>query len=479
MSADDGSNEDGEDETAVDAIRPLATLPIAFRLRGREVAVAGGGEGAAWKAELLASAGARVRVYAPDSVARLRELATRREAVEILSRRWTPEDLSGVALAVLETEDDDEARAFRAAARAAGAPVNVVDRPEFCDFSFTTLVNRSPLVVAISTDGAAPVFAQAIRARIEALLPATLARWAEAAREWRRGVAALGLDFRQRRAFWERFADRALASGRGPEPPDFDALAAALADSEAPARGRVVLVGAGPGDPDLLTLKAVRALQSADVVLYDRLVPPAIVEIARREARRIDVGKRGPGRSPGQAEISKLLVDLASEGKTVVRLKGGDPGVFGRAGEEIAAARAAGIPCTIVPGVTTALAAAAALGLSLSDRDFARRIQFVTAHDSDGAAPERLEWRAMVDPDATTAVYMVGEALPTLVARLLAEGLDPTTPAVMMENVALARERRFVAEIARMPEVVAAEPPAGPRLLLYGRALARLAEDPA
>jgi uroporphyrin-III C-methyltransferase/precorrin-2 dehydrogenase/sirohydrochlorin ferrochelatase len=474
MRVESGSDEDGggtPTDPANYAIRPLATLPVFFKLQDRMAVVAGGGDGAAWKAELLAAAGARVGVYAREPGPRMREIAGRRDTVRIVLRSWASDDLRGAALAVLETEDDEEARAFRAAARAAGAAVNVVDRPEFCDFSFASLVNRSPLVVAISTDGAAPVFAQAIRARIEALLPASFAQWSEAAREWRRRLASLGLDFRQRRSFWERFADLALASaGRAPLTSDFEALTAAQAESEAPARGRVILVGAGPGDPDLLTLKAVRALQSADVVLYDRLSPPAVLELARREARRIDVGKRGPGRSIGQDEISKMLIDLAREGKTVVRLKGGDPGVFGRAHEEVEAERAAGVRCTIIPGVTTALAAAAALGISLSDP--ARRIQFVTARDADGGLPEGLEWRALVDADATTAVYMGVGTLPGLVARLLAEGLDPETPGALMENVSLPEARRRVGPIARLPEIAAADPPAGPCLLLYGRALA-------
>jgi uroporphyrin-III C-methyltransferase/precorrin-2 dehydrogenase/sirohydrochlorin ferrochelatase len=355
MGVESGSDEDGAETVTdgIDAIRPLATLPVFFKLQGRTAVVAGGGDGAAWKAELLAAAGARIGVYARESGPRMREIAGRRDTIRVAPRRWAADDLRGAALAILETEDDEEARAFQAAARAAGVAVNVIDRPEFCDFSFASLVNRSPLVVAISTDGAAPVFAQAIRARIEALLPASFAQWSEAAREWRRRLGSLGLDFRQRRSFWERFADLALGSGgRAPEAGDFEALAAAQAKSEAPARGQVVLVGAGPGDPELLTLKAVRALQSADVVLYDRLSPPAVLELARREARRIDVGKRGPGRSIGQDEISKMLVELAREGKTVVRLKGGDPGVFGRAHEEVEAARAAGVPCTIIPGVT-------------------------------------------------------------------------------------------------------------------------------
>jgi len=213
------------------------------------------------------------------------------------------------------------------------------------------------------------------------------------------------------------------------------------------------------------------------VVLFDHLAPPRVLELARREARRVNVGKRGHGPSLKQSEITAMLIALASAGKTVVRLKGGDPSVFGRANEEIAVARAAGIACEIVPGVTTALAAAASLGVSLSDKDRARRIQFVTAHDADGALPEGLEWRALVDADATTAVYMGVRTLPLLVAHLIAEGLDPETPAVMMENVSLENARRLAATIAELPIAVAAWGMAGPSLLLYGRALEGAGED--
>lgn len=471
MRSDTNPSEESRD-SALDAILPLANLPLFFKLDGRQVLLAGGGDGAAWKAELLASAGARVRVYTQNPSAKMREIAARRDAIQLEARRWRPEDLRGAALAILEAEDDAEAKTFRDAAQAAGVPVNVIDKPEFCDFSFGSIINRSPLIVAISTDGAAPVFAQAIRTRLEALLPESFAQWAEAAREWREKLAALALDFRQRRNFWERFADRAMASaGRGPEAVDFEALAAAEAASIAPARGHILLVGAGPGDPDLLTLKAVRALQSADVVLFDQLAPPRVLELARREARRVDVGKRGAAASMKQAEISALVVSLAREGKTVVRLKGGDPTMFGRANEEIEAARQAGVPLTIIPGVTSAVAAAAELGISLSDRNLAGRVQFVTAHDANGVLPEGLEWRALVDRNATTAVYMGSRTLAELVARLIEEGLDPATPAVMMENVSLPSARRYAAPISQLPALIAVCAPKGPSLLLYGRAL--------
>jgi uroporphyrin-III C-methyltransferase / precorrin-2 dehydrogenase / sirohydrochlorin ferrochelatase len=461
-------------ERALDAIRPLANLPVFFKLTGRRAVVAGGSEAAAWKAELLAASGADVAVFSPAPSPKMLETAGRHPRIAIFLRAWEPDDLASVALAVADAAGPEEAEAFARAARQAGAPVNVIDLPEYCDFSFGTIVNRSPLVIGISTDGAAPVFGQALRARIEALIPANFAAWARAAKEWRPQFSELGAAFRGRRNFWERFATLALSSaGRKPGLRDLDSLMAASAGEKEDGKGQVVLVGGGPGDAELLTLKAVRALQSADVILFDDLVSPAVLELARREAQRVNVGKRGHGPSVGQADISALLVSLGLAGKKVVRLKGGDPAIFGRTNEEIAAAQAAGIECTIIPGVTAALAAAASLGLSLSERDRARRIQFITAHAADGSLPERLDWPALVDPGATTAVYMGVKTLPALARRLLDEGLDPATPAVMIENASLPEERRFIAPIAEMPALIVAAAPTGPCMLLYGRTLDR------
>jgi uroporphyrin-III C-methyltransferase / precorrin-2 dehydrogenase / sirohydrochlorin ferrochelatase len=476
--SDGGAAQRSPSQLALDAIRPLANLPVFFRLEGRRVVLAGGSEAAAWKAELIAASGADVAVFAPSPSQKMFETAGRYPQIALFLRAWAPEDLVGAALAVADAADAEEAARFAEAARRAGTPVNVIDQPEFCDFSFGTIVNRSPLVIGISTDGAAPVFGQALRARIEALIPLNFAAWARAAKDWRPRFSELGAAFRERRNFWERFATLALASaGRDPGPRDLDALmVTAESEQGAADKGEVVLVGGGPGDAELLTLKAVRALQSADVILFDDLVSPAVLELARREAQRINVGKRGHGPSVGQADISALLVTLGLAGKKVVRLKGGDPAVFGRTNEEIAAAQAAGIECSIVPGVTAALAAAASLGLSLTERDRARRLQFITAHAADGSLPKRLDWAALVDPDATTAVYMGVKTLPALVERLLAEGLDPKTPAVMVENASLPQERRFVAGMAAMPALIEAEAPKGPCLLLYGRTLDRVRE---
>jgi len=467
-------------ELALDSIAPLATLPVFFKLVGRRVVVAGGSEAAAWKAELLAASGAEVEVYSERPSAKMVDMTARNAAVRLVGRDWRPDDLPGATIAVGDFADRKTSRAFHGAARAAGAAVNVIDQPEFCDFAFGSIVNRSPLVIAISTDGAAPVFGQAMRARIEALTPQTFAAWAAAAKTWREKVHALALGFRQRRRFWERFAALAFANAdRPPSDRDRDALLAeARGEPSESAKGEVVLVGAGPGDAELLTLKALRALQSADVILFDDLVSPATLDLARREARRISVGKRGHGPSVEQAEIAELIASLCAAGKKVVRLKGGDPSIFGRGNEEIAAARAAGAATTIIPGITAAMAAAASLGVSLSERDRARRIQFVTAHDKDGALPDDMDWRALASADATTAVYMGVKTLPQLVARLIAEGLDPMTPAAMIENASLSDERRFEGALAQMPALVAAAAPSGPCLLLYGRALGKSPPGP-
>ena len=446
----------------------LAALPVFFKLAEKPCIVAGGTPGAAWKAELLAAAGAQVRVFAAEPCAELAALAGD-GVITVFPRAWRADDLSGAALAIADCADEGEARDFRDAARKNGVPVNIVDRPAFCDFQFGAIVNRSPLVIGISTDGAAPVFGQAMRAKIEAVLPHGFQRWAQAARDWRAAVQALHLDFRARRNFWERFTRLALdAPARAPTLEDRETLLAGARGAGDAKKGSVALVGAGPGDPELLTLKAVRLLQSADVVLHDDLVSPVIVEMARREADRIAVGKRGYKPSCTQEEISGLLVELARAGKKVVRLKGGDPMIFGRAGEEISAVRDAGFEVTVVPGVTAASGAAAALNISLTHRDHARRLQFITAHARDGKLPVDLDWHALADRAATSVVYMGVKTLPLLVARLLAEGLDPATPAAMVERATREDERVLYAAISELPGVVEAAKPRGPCLVVIG-----------
>ena len=461
---------------------PLARLPVFFALAGRRVVLAGGSEGASWKAELLSAAGAQVEVIASEFCDDLLALADTPPGgpIRLTAREWQETDLAGAALAIGAIEDDEEGARFAAAARAVGTPVNVVDKPAFCDFAFGAIVNRSPLVVGISTDGAAPVFGQAVRAKIEAVIPEGFKRWAQAAQAWRPAVTTLGLSYQGRRRFWERFTRAALETP-DTEPADTlrdELLARAENERAGEGHGSVALVGAGPGDPELLTLKAVRVLQSADVVLYDDLVAPAVLDVARREARKMLVGKTGYGPSCKQDDINKLMISLAKQGKRVVRLKGGDPMIFGRAGEEIAAARAAGLPVEIVPGISSAQGAASRLAVSLTHRDHARRLQFITAHARDGKLPTDLDWTALADPAATTVVYMPRRTWPDLAARGIAAGLHPATPAIAIFAATRPEEMivpATVETLAAALEQAVTEGAEGPCLVLFGHALGEAA----
>jgi len=495
----------------------LACLPVFLTLTGQRAVVIGGGEPARWKAELLAAAGARVEVFAPEEecceemlgliakrpphppaspstsppkgeVNRVPGLA--REAplpwgrgrpegpgegafsaptpITLVPRPWTPADLTGAAIAVADIEDLHDAHAFVAAARAAGVPWNVIDKPELCQFQFGAIVNRSPLVVGISTAGAAPILGQAVRRRIETLLPRTLAAWAQAAAKVRDEVMARLAPGPERRAFWERFAD--MAFGATPEA-DAQELIARI-EAEAPA-GRVTLVGAGPGDAELLTIKAVRALQSADVILFDDLVSPDVLELARREARRLAVGKRAGRESCRQEDINATMLALARQGKHVVRLKSGDPMIFGRAGEEIAMLERHGIPVEVVPGVTAALALASRLGVSLTHRDHAQSVRFVTGHSRKGGLPRTLDWRNLADPGTTSVYYMSRRTLPDIVAELSAGGMSPATPAVIAASLGRRDEHIWRGTVGEAIAAAEAFPLSAPTLFAVGDALAK------
>ncbi len=462
-------------EAHMSAMATLARLPVFFALAGKRVVVAGGSAAAAWKVELLSAAGAAVAVLASDPSDELRAVAAAPcdGPITLHRRDFDARDLAGAALAVGAFADDAQARRFADAARAAGVPVNVIDKPAFSDFAFGAIVNRSPLVIGISTDGAAPVFAQAIRAKLEGMIPRGFARWAQAAKRWREAVQASGLSFAARRGFWQSFTARALACPeREPTSADFnDLLAATRGAGTAAERGSVTLVGAGPGDPELLTLRAVRALQSADVILFDDLVAPAILDFARREAKKTLVGKTGFAPSCRQDDINALMVSLACAGKRVVRLKGGDPMIFGRAGEEIAACRTAGIAVEVVPGITAAQGAASRLGLPLTHRKLARRVQYLTAHGTDGKLPADIDWRSLADASTTTVVYMPKRALDELAAAAIAHGLAPDTPTIAVAAATRPEQTIIAATICEIAERLAAAAPQGPVLVMIGRAL--------
>lgn len=452
-------------ETRPARMGALAVLPMFFDVRGRRAVVTGAGEPLTWKAELLAAAGAKVAVYTVAPGAELAALAGAPPAgtLTIVARNWQPADLAGAALAVGALRGE-EAVTFAQAARANGVPVNIVDRSDLSDFSFGSIVNRSPVVIGISTGGAAPVLGQAIRAKIEGLLHPALAAWATAAQFVRAKLNARSKMGPARREVWRRFADRALVARAPPKPAELVDLSAA------PSRGggSVVLVGAGPGDPELLTLKALRALQSADIILYDRLVGPEILELARREARRILVGKAGHGLSCRQGDINALMLKLAHEGRRVVRLKGGDPLIFGRAAEEIEACRSAAIPVEVVPGITAALGAAAELAIALTDRHCSHRLHFVTGHSKDGGVPDH-DWRSLADPWATTVLYMGGRRFSAILQRLLAAGLDPQTPAVAVSGATTLRRKHVFRPVRDLQEAIAELEGPEPCLVMIGR----------
>jgi uroporphyrin-III C-methyltransferase/precorrin-2 dehydrogenase/sirohydrochlorin ferrochelatase len=462
-------------ETAPGRIGTLARLPVFYALAGKRAVVAGGSAAAAWKVELLSAAGARVDVYAAEFCEEMRQLAGDPPggAIALNERVWKEPDLRGAAVAVGAFDNDDHAGKFSDAARRLGVPVNVIDKPAFCDFSFGAIVNRSPLVIGISTDGAAPVFAQAIRAKLEALLPKGFAGWAAAAARWRPALKASGLSFSGRRKFWHLFTAHAVANPENePAQADFDRFVAEVAGlGGAVENGSVTLVGAGPGDPELLTLRAVRALQSADVILFDDLVSREVLDFARREAKKMLVGKTGFGPSCKQDDINALMVSLARQGKRVVRLKGGDPLIFGRAAEEIAACNAAAIAVDVVPGITAAQGAAAKLALPLTDRKLARRLQYITGHGRDGDLPGDLDWRSLADPATTTAIYMPVKTLSALAARAIAEGLDPATPALAIARATRPDQAAIAATIAELSARLRDARLPGPVLVMLGRAI--------
>lgn len=436
-------------DSAPARIAPLSVLPVFFDLQGKRTVVAGGTDGAAWKAELVAAAGATVEVYAPasDLSDEMRRIIDRENAILHYDALWSADCLKGAAVALADAATEDDAAAFEAAARAVGAACNVIDKPAFCHFQFGSIVNRSPVVVGISTSGAAPILGQSIRRRIETLLPPALADWATLARNLRDHVAEKLAPGPRRRAFWEKLVDRAF----GPAPTasaEAELHEVIVVGSAAKPRGHVTFVGAGPGDAELLTLKAVRALQAADVILFDDLVSDEVLELARREAKRILVGKRAGRPSCKQHEINDIMVSLAKAGRRVVRLKSGDPMIFGRAGEEIAELDAQGIGYDVVPGITAGLAMAASLGVSLTHRHCAKSVRFVTGHSKAGGLPRDVDWRAIADQSATTIFYMGGRMATSISAALIAHGLPRETPVAIAADIGRLSETSCFTDLA-------------------------------
>lgn len=452
-------------------------LPVFLNLRDRLTLVVGGGVVAARKIELLLKAHARVRVIAPELTP---ELAVFRDAGRIEHVAATFEDgqLDQAAFVIAATDSRAVNHAVSRAGAARGVFVNVVDDQEASSAVMPAIVDRSPVIVAIGTSGQSPTLARRLRAQLEAMLPerlGELARWAGEARE--RVKLALP-DPDRRRRFWDRlFAGNvanALLAGQSREAERLlaEQLQASGA-SETASRGEVYLIGAGPGDPDLLTLRALQLLQQADVVLYDRLVSAAVLERVRRDATRIDVGKQSGQHRVTQDRIHALLLEHAGRGLRVARLKGGDPFIFGRGGEEIDLLRQAGIPVIVVPGVTAALGAAASALLPLTQRGVAPSVTFVTA-TGDGAG--ELNWQALAAPLQTVVFYMGVAQLPQIVEHLRAQGAPADRPVAIVERATWSDQRVLAGTLGTIAELAQRSQVKAPALLIVGEVASRAAQ---
>ncbi|PIO93198.1 uroporphyrinogen-III C-methyltransferase [Pseudomonas syringae] len=442
-------------------------LPLFHNLRGSRVLVVGGGEIALRKSRLIADAGAVLRVVAPEVEAQLSELVVQ-SGGEMILRGYSECDLDGCVLIIAATDDEPLNAQVSRDARLRCVPVNVVDAPALCTVIFPAIVDRSPLVIAVSSGGDAPVLARLIRAKLETWIPSSYGQLAGLAARFRNQVKGLFPNVQQRRAFWEdvfqgAIADRQLA-GQGAEAERM--LIAKIAGEPPSETGEVYLVGAGPGDPDLLTFRALRLMQQADVVLYDRLVAPTILDLCRRDAERVYVGKRRAEHAVPQEQINQQLVALAKQGKRVVRLKGGDPFIFGRGGEEIEELAAHGIPFQVVPGITAASGCAAYAGIPLTHRDHAQSVRFITGHLKNGTTD--LPWSDLVAPAQTLVFYMGLIGLPVICDQLIRHGRSADTPAALVEQGTTVNQRVFTGTLANLPQLVAEHDVHAPTLVIIG-----------
>ena len=443
-------------------------FPAFFDLNGRRALIVGGGESAARKLRLLRKAKAWVTVVAPEAAPEIADLAETGE-IAWITRAFEAGDVLGQDLVVGATGLSPVDAAVAKAAGTAGRPVNVVDRPDLSSFITPAIVDRDPIVIGISSGGSAPVLARRIRARIESLLPAGIGRLADFAESFRGAVAATVAPAGRKR-FWERFFDGPVAEAvlKGDERGARERMLAQVNSPAAREReaGIVHIVGAGPGDPDLLTFRAMRLIQDADAIFYDKLVGPEIVDYARRDAERVYVGKTKGNHSKSQDEINALMAEAAAAGKRVVRLKGGDPFVFGRGGEEADYLRGLGHAVEVVPGITAATGCAAAADIPLTFRGVAQAVTFVTGHAADGE-PD-LDWAALSDPRQTLVIYMGVSTAGTIAARLIEHGVEPARPAAVIENGTRADQKVVKGSLGTLDALVRRNAIAGPAVIVVG-----------
>jgi uroporphyrin-III C-methyltransferase/precorrin-2 dehydrogenase/sirohydrochlorin ferrochelatase len=448
----------------------LSVFPAFFRVEGKSVAVIGNGDEAQAKVRLLLNTRASITLIADEPDAALMGVVIQND-IRHIARVFDSSLIEGMVLVFAATGDDRRDRGIVAAARALKIPVNAVDQPDQCDFLTPAIVNRAPVAVAIGTEGAGPVLAQMIRAQIDQILSPSLGRLARLAIHYRHVADHMLPKGVTRRVFWRRFfsgpvAD-AVSLGRMPEA---EREATRLLNTMDHASGHVWLVGAGPGAEDLLTLRAQRVMMEADVIVFDALVPQAIVDMGRRDAERISVGKRKGCHSKSQNEINDLLVELGRAGKRVVRLKSGDPLIYGRAAEEMTALKQAGISYEIVPGITSAIAAAADFELPLTLRGVASSLIFTTGHDLTGDVLP--DWASLAISGATIAVYMGRSVAASVAERLMAAGLPAETTVAVIENASRRDKRMLHGVLADLPRLASRDDLAGPVMVIIGDAVA-------
>lgn len=445
----------------------MQALPIFFNIKHRLCVVIGGGEVAARKVTMLLKANADVIVYSPNVGHELKAMAAS-GTIRYVETAFDASQLKNACLVIAATDDAKVNVAVSETAKAMNTPVNVVDAPQLCTFTMGSIIDRSPVVIAVSSEGTAPVLARYIRTRIETMLPASYGRIAAIAGEFREQVKAKFETIQSRRRFWESvlqgpMVERILS---GQEQAARDLLTGLLKDDADFNKGEVFLVGGGPGDPDLLTFRALRLMQQCDVCVYDKLVSPEVMELVRRDAELIYVGKARDQHTMPQEEINDLLARLALEGKRVLRLKGGDPFIFGRGGEEIETLMQHGVPFQVVPGITAANGVSSYAGIPLTHRDYAQACLFITGHLKDGTID--LDWQAMARPRQTVVIYMGLVGLAEICKQLMLHGVSPDMPAAVVQQGTTHRQRVVTATIQDLAEKVVEAEIKAPSLTIIG-----------
>jgi uroporphyrin-III C-methyltransferase/precorrin-2 dehydrogenase/sirohydrochlorin ferrochelatase len=445
-----------------------------FKLEGRSCLVVGGGDIAARKVSLLVRAGGNVTVIAPELCESLQGRLNAGE-LRFVKKNFEPADVTDsdvthYAVVVAATDDKTVNQMVSDTAQQNNIPVNVVDQPSLCSFVVPSMIDRSPVQIAVSTGGASPVLARLLRARLETMIPAAYGKLASLMEEFRDKVKQHFKNPDKRRYFWETVIQGPIAEMvfSGKEEAARAAMHAAVDEGEKaiPDRGEVYLVGAGPGDPDLLTFRALRLLQQADVIVYDRLVSEEILDLARRDADLVYVGKERDKHTLPQEDINHMLARVAKKGKRVLRLKGGDPFIFGRGGEEIETLMQAGVPFQIVPGITAASGAASYGGIPLTHRDYAQSVLFVTGHLKDGTM--NLNWKALVQPNQTVVVYMGLLGAKVLCQKLVEHGMSPDMPIALIQQATTPQQKVFIGTLDTMPGIIDNSSIQPPTLIIVG-----------